>query len=220
METATIGGCLELRARGDRDTIRGTFPYNQTATRADRGKVRKERFGPEAFKWRLDEWRKLEERAAKALAENISRAQQLIIEEQLQRGNIHILSGHDFNKPLGDLKAGNTRIWDNPTALHFETVLPDPELRPSWMVDTVKAIRSDLAGGLSPGFRIPPKDVVAEAERLIAEPGNPAVLIRHIVEANLFEMSVVTRPHYPSDIDIRGEYLEPAGTVPGRRWWQ
>ena len=165
----------------------------------------------------LAEWEKLQEQAAQALAENISAAQQAVLEEQLERGNIHILTGHDFNKPLGDLKAGNTRIWDSPEALHFETVLPDPENWPSWMADSVKAIRSDLANGLSPGFRIPPKDVVPNAETLIPEPGNPQVLIRKIMQANLFEMSIVTRPHYGgTDVSVR-EYMEPS---PSRRWWQ
>ena len=217
METAVIGGSLELRAQGDRETIRGRFPYGQTATRADRGKVRKEMFGPEAFNWRIAEWEKLQEQAAQALAQNISAAQQAVLEEQLERGSINILVGHDFGKPLGSLKAGNTRIWDSPAALHFETTLPDPDNWPSWMVDTVKAIRSDLANGLSPGFRIPPKDVVPDAERLIPEPGNPQVMIRQILQANLYEMSIVTRPHYGgTDVSIR-EYAEPS---PSRRWWQ
>ena len=50
--------------------------------------------------------------------------------------------------------------------------------------------------GLSPGFRVPPKGVVPNAESLRPEPGNPSVMIRQINDAVLREMSVVTSGAY------------------------
>ena len=64
------------------------------------------------------------------------------------------------------------------------------------MVDTVLAVRSGLATGLSPGFRIPPPSAVANPVREVPEEGNPGVFIRLIQAATLFEMSVVTRGAY------------------------
>ena len=61
-----------------------------------------------------------------------------------------------------------------------------------------------LSVGLSPGFNVPPPDVVPGAEELVPEPGNPDVLIRIIHAAVLFELSIVTRPAYPeSFVDLR-----------------
>ena len=78
---------------------------------------------------------------------------------------------------------------------------------PTWMADTVRSIRAGLAGGISPGFRIPPKNVVPDAEELVDEPGNPGVQIRVIKQAVLHEMSIVTRPSYVStEVDIRAVY--------------
>ena len=40
---------LEVRARGRKRTLRGSFPYNREAVVSDRGRVRKERFKSWAF---------------------------------------------------------------------------------------------------------------------------------------------------------------------------
>ena len=65
------------------------------------------------------------------------------------------------------------------------------------MRDTVLAVESGLVGGISPGFVVPPRSRVPNAERLTPEPGNPSVLIREINDAVLYELSLVTRPAYP-----------------------
>ena len=89
---------------------------------------------------------------------------------------------------------------------------------PTWMADTVRSIRAGLAGGISPGFRIPPKNIIPDAEELVDEPGNPGVQIRVVKQAVLYEMSIVTRPAYGStDLDIRAVYG--SGTTNSRRVW-
>ena len=50
-------------------------------------------------------------------------------------------------------------------------------------------IRAGLAGGVSPGFRVPPASVVANAEAFEPEPGNPGVQVRVINQAVLHELS-------------------------------
>ena len=80
---------------------------------------------------------------------------------------------------------------------------------PTYFLDTVKEVRTGRAGGLSPGFYIPPRDVVANAERLIPEPGNPGVAIREVLQAVMPEMSIVSRPVYGStSVDLRAEEME------------
>ena len=66
----------------------------------------------------------------------------------------------------------------------------------------------------SPGFRVPPKSVVPNGERLEPEPGNPAVQVRVIENAVLSELSHRDkRPAYSeTDIDVRA--LE---AIPPRR---
>ena len=102
---------------------------------------------------------------------------------------------------------------DSATEVRFEVDLPDSDDMPTWMLDTVKAVKANLMTGVSPGFRIPPRSVVPDAERLVPEPGNPSVHIREIRQAGLYELSIVCRPHYSgTSVDVRHDLL-PAGTV-------
>ena len=80
--------------------------------------------------------------------------------------------------------------------LVFEATLPVQSQQPTYMRDLVLKINAGLARGISPGFRVPPKSVVANAEILEPERGNPAVNIRRINQAVLYEMSIVTRASY------------------------
>ena len=126
------------------------------------------------------------------------------------------MSGHDFNKPLGSLLAGNARVIDGDDKVRFEVDLPDEARQPPWVRDAVLAIEGGLAVGVSPGFRIPPANVVANAESLEPEPGNPGVSIRIIRQAVLYELSIVTRPAYSETaLDVRADELVPA--VPALR---
>ena len=70
------GGGLEVRREPDGSVkLAGRFPYGKTAVLSDggrRGRPRKERFAPRAFQFRVDD----------------------------PEAEIHLLSGHSFDKPL------------------------------------------------------------------------------------------------------------------------
>ena len=105
---------------------------------------------------------------------------------------------------MGDMLRSGARVESTREAVEFEIDLPDESNQPSYMRDTVAMIRSGLIGGISPGFRVPPRAVVPNGERLEAEPGNAAVQVRVIENAILYELSIVTRPVYSeTEIDVR-----------------
>ena len=114
--------------------------------------------------------------------------------------NVDLLSGHSFNAPIASLRAGTLKLADADDALRFEADLPADARQPTWMRDTVLAVEGGLAGGVSPGFRVPPASVVANAEELISEPGNPGVQIRQVNQAVLYEISIVSRPAYAETV--------------------
>ncbi|MGB3456201.1 MAG: HK97 family phage prohead protease [Litorimonas sp.] len=102
-------------------------------------------------------------------------------------GDLHFLSGHDFEKPLASRKAGTLRIEDADDALTFEaTVAGDT----SWARDFLAAHGAGLIRGLSPGFR-----VETNGELVVR---NGDTLHRTITRAALAEISAVTRAAYPS----------------------
>ena len=150
------------------------------ATIADRGRTRKEYFRPRAFRFAVED----------------------------PTSEINLLVGHDFDKPLASKQARTFDLVDEDSGLSFRAVLPPLDEQPSWMRDQILAIRSGLTRGASPGFKVPPGNVVRNAERLIPEPGNPGVMIREISDAVLYEMSVVTRAAYKETIvDVRDDGL-------------
>ena len=146
---------LELRQDGGASVLRGSFPYGPTATVMSQGRRRKERIGPDAFGWQMREFAKVQAEMTANIGRTIDRARREILEEQLERRNVHILAGHDFNKPLGDMARGTARVTSNNESLDFEVDLPDESDMPVYMLDVVKMIRTKRAGGLSPGFSIP-----------------------------------------------------------------
>ena len=155
----------------------------------------KSAFSKGAFGWQIKEFEKLQADLSAAYAEAVDEAVSEL-KEQVARRDVNLLSGHDFSKPLASMKAGTLRLKDSDRALRFEADLPDIEKQTSWVRDSLLAIESGLAVGLSPGFRVPPASVVSNAEELIDEPGNPGVQIRQINQAVLYELSIVTRPAY------------------------
>ena len=170
-------GDLEIRQVGGARILAGIFPYNQLGTVADRGRVRKERFGSRAFNFVID---------------------------QEPTRKLDLLVGHDFGKPIASRQSGTLSIVDADDAVRFEATLPDDP--PSWVVDVEKAIRGGTMTGLSPGFRVPPVSAVRNAEELLPEPGNPGVQIRHVNAAVLREFSVVTAGIYDDAmIELRAE---------------
>lgn len=165
---------LEIRQSGRK--LSGTFFYDRTAVTRDRGRVRKERIAPDAFSYAVND----------------------------PDREITLLLGHDFNNPLATKLAGSLELESTPAALRFAAQLPDEAAQTIAQVDAVKQVRQGLVRGLSPGFRVPPKTAVANAERLEDEVGNPGVQIRVIEAAVLWELSLVSRPAYQdTEIDVR-----------------
>ena len=176
MDYGIYDGALEIRQVGGKSVINGVFKYGDTAVIADRGRRRKERFSPRAFEFSIND------------AER----------------KIDVLVGHDFGKPIASRQAGSLEIEDTAEAVLFEARLPNPS--PSWVTDAEIAIDNGLMTGLSPGFVVPPRTVIANAEELIPEPGNPGIQIRQIHAAVLREMSVVTNNAYPqAGVELRSE---------------
>lgn len=99
--------------------------------------------------------------------------------------DVHLLAGHDYDKPLASRHAGTLQLRDTAEALEFEATLSDAT---SWARDFLAAHAAGLIRGLSPGFRVP-----AGGER-IEKRGNG--LLRRIERADLYELSAVTVPAY------------------------
>ena len=212
---------LEIRASGGRRSLRGRFSYSRgpgrgMATIRDRGRVRKERVAGDAFGWQMREFVKLQKQMAEMIEGAVDQARLEIFRQELERRNVHVLAGHDYNRPLGDLKSGTAKITSTREAVEFEVDLPDEADQPSYMRDTVAMVRAGLAGGVSPGFRVPPASVVPGAETFEPEPGNPGVQVRVINAAVLHELSIVTRPAY-SETEVDARAFDPAPVVRGRR---
>ncbi|MDF3608333.1 HK97 family phage prohead protease [Paracoccus sp. DMF-8] len=100
--------------------------------------------------------------------------------------DIHLLAGHDFNRPLASRSAGNLTLTDGDDALVIEAQLDGAT---SWSRDFLAAHAAGLIQGLSPGFRVQPGGERIERRG--------AGVLRTIAAADLFELSAVTRPAYP-----------------------
>ncbi len=107
--------------------------------------------------------------------------------ERIEAGeDIHLLSGHDYEKPLASRAAGTLTLRDTDTALVLEARIDGGT---SWARDFLAAHSAGLIRGLSPGFQVQPG-----GER-IERRGDG--LLRTITRAALFELSAVTVPAYP-----------------------
>ena len=213
-QRAVYEGELELRASGRR--LAGRFPYSQKsgdrqATIMNRGRVRKERIGPDAFGWQIREFAKLQDELASTITSAVDEARVQILRQELERRNIHVLAGHSYDRPMGDMLRSGARVTSTREALEFEVELPPDGDQPGYMRDAIAMIRAGLIGGISPGFRVPPRSVVPDGERLEPEIGNAAIQVRVIENAVLSELSIVTRPAYTeTDVDVRAlEALTP-----------
>ena len=197
METRhAIDGELEIRQDGRR--LIGRFPYNSVATINDRLRTRKETFSTGAFQYSLAE--------AKA-----------------KRARIDLLDGHSFDRPLANtldesVEFSEIRNERGGLDLVFEAILPVEGNQPTYMRDLLLKIRNGLSRGISPGFRVAPASVVANAEELIPERGNPSVNIRRINAAILYEMSIVTRAAY-QETSVENRMAEMGMATARRRIW-
>ena len=170
---------LEIRQEGRRPTLRAVFPYGVTATISDRGRVRKERFIKGAFRFAIEE-------------------------VKAGRREIDLLVGHSFDKPIASTRANSLTVREATESVIVEATLPPEGQQPSWIVDLLASVTFGLMTGLSPGFSVPPPDVVPNAEAIVPEEGNPGVMIRDIAQAVLHEFSIVTRPAYKeTSVDLR-----------------
>lgn len=108
--------------------------------------------------------------------------------ERIEAGeDIHLLSGHDYNKPLASRAAGNLHLNDSDDALTIEATI---DATTTWARDFLAAHGAGLIRGLSPGFR-----VRSGGERIERRSSG---LLRTVTAASLFEISAVTRPAYPA----------------------
>lgn len=167
---------LEVREQGKRPIIAGKFPYKALAVLSDRGTVRKESILPGAFNFTLQD----------------------------PGREVNLLFGHSFDRPLASRKSGSLELKDTADFLEFVATIPEGAERASHVVDALAMLGAGLIKGVSPGFRVPPKDVVPDAETLVPEPGNPGVMIRALSALILYELSLVTRPAYEaSEAELR-----------------
>lgn len=125
--------------------------------------------------------------------------------DRIERGEeIHLLSGHDFNRPLASRASGSLTVADSDDALILEAQIDGGT---SWARDFLAAHGSGLIRGLSPGFRVAPGGERVERRG--------AGILRTIASAELFEVSAVTRPAYP-EAQIEARSWQPAGDGAGR----
>ena len=88
---------------------------------------------------------------------------------------------------------------------------------PTYYLDAIKQVRLGEVG-VSPGFRIPPPDVVPGAQRIVQDPGE-AVLTREISEAVLHEISILSRPAVAgSTVELRKEEFDDGKSSSISKW--
>jgi hypothetical protein len=186
-----FGGDLELRAgRGKARRLKGRFPYGKRAVLSDggkRGRPKKEVIAPRAFAYRVE---KPEE-------------------------DIHLLVGHDYDRPLASRVSGTMDVRDSDEALTFDAELTPEIMEAPYAQDFLAAFTAGLIRGLSPGFRIPPPRTVPNAEDVAEEdPAEGDALIRTIFAALLYELSLVTVAAYKeTEVEERQWSVTGAGAI-------
>ncbi len=188
-------GGLEVRKRASGAvSLAGRFPYGARAVLSDGGRTgrpRKESIAPRAFAYRVDD----------------------------PKEDIHLLVGHSYDRPLASRGAGSLALKDTAAALTFEAVISPEMAEVSYVRDTLAAVDAGLMLGISPGFRLPPKRAVPEPETIEDEnPAEGTAIIRTVLQALLYELSIVTRPAYPeAQIEARNWQAAP---LPHPLWHQ
>lgn len=179
-----IGGLEVRRAADGSHRLRGRFPYGKPAVLSDggrTGKPRKEVIQPRAFAYRVND----------------------------PKEDIHLLVSHSYDRPLASKLTDTLTLKDSDEALTFDAIITREISQTSYGMDALAMLLSGLAIGLSPGFRIPPERAVEEAEKITEEPYDPSrgmygAIIRMILEALLYEMSLVVRPAYTdAQVELR-----------------
>lgn len=185
-----IGGLEIRRAADGSHRLRGRFPYNKPAVLSDGGRTgrpRKEVIAPRAFAYRVND----------------------------PKEDIHLLVGHSYDRPLASKLTKTLSLRDTDEALLFDAVITREISQTSYGVDIIAMLIAGLSIGLSPGFRIPPERAVADAEKITEEPIDPArgmhgAIIRTVLDALLFELSIVTVAAYSdAQVELRNWSTEP-----------
>jgi HK97 family phage prohead protease len=193
MLTGFADGGLELRKRASGAlALQGRFPYGKRAVLSDGGRTgrpKKEVIAPRAFAYRVER----------------------------PEEDIHFLVGHSFDKPLASRSAGTLDLVDSDDALTFTATITEEMQEVSYVRDILAGIAAGLTLGISPGFRLPPKRAVPEPEMIEDEgmdPENGAhnAIIRTVLAALLYEISVVTRPAYP-EAQVEARNWGPEGLI-------
>lgn len=200
MLTGFANGGLEIRRKSDGSArIAGRFPYGKRAVLSDGGRTgrpKKEVIAPRAFAYRVDD----------------------------PKEDIHFLVGHSYDRPLASRAAGTLDIQDSEDALTFEAILSPEMQEVSYVRDFLAGLAAGLILGLSPGFRIPPKRAVSQAETVEDEGHDPEngahnAIIRTVHQALLYEVSAVTRPAYSeAQIEARDWSQGPEWSVGSKRF--
>ena len=108
---------------------------------------------------------------------------------------ITLTIGSDPGKLLASKRNGSLQLQDSASDLRvIAEELPDV----SYVRDLRAQLDHGFEMGVEPLYRIPPASVVDDATALVAEAGNPGVMIEEIREATLFGISVQARPGFPT----------------------
>ncbi|MGV8987599.1 MAG: HK97 family phage prohead protease [Cypionkella sp.] len=154
-----------------------------------KGRPQKEKFASKAFAYRVED----------------------------QKADIHLLLGHDYDRPLASRGAGTMDIFDTSEALTFDAEVTAEMADTSWAQDFFRSYAAGLIGGISPGFRIPPPSAVPadQAEKVAEEdPKLGRALIRTIFAALLYEISMVVVPAYKdTTLEARSWELTAGGVI-------
>lgn len=105
------------------------------------------------------------------------------------RAEVLLLASHEFAKPLASTRTGSLVITGTGDALAFEARIEPAVAGTSHARDVLALIDAGLVRGLSPGFVVAPNGATVERRG--------ADLVRTIKQAELVELSIVTRPAYP-----------------------
>lgn len=116
-------------------------------------------------------------------------------------GNVHLLSQHRMEAPLASTGSTSLTLRSTDSELQFEAKIPEAVTQTSHGRDALALIRSGLAVGVSPGFR-----VTKGGERVERRNGG---LLRTVTRAVLHELSIVTMPAY-SQAQVEARSWQPS----------
>ena len=133
---------VEVRAAGGGRTLSASFPYNRIATVASGGRVRKERFNSGSLSWQTREFEKLQTELSTTIAAKMDatvKAKRLeALEDALEKRNTFLLSGHDYNRAIADVRSGTLAVEHGKDGVLLRASLPPEGQAPSWVEDTVQ----------------------------------------------------------------------------------